>query len=82
MRSLINMRRFHEPLRAAGLVPDNCRGMHLAIGVDGAMSMTYDVFLTAEQLIAMGTVLRNVGEAIVTEDLNRSSKPKGEPNAK
>lgn len=68
MKSLINVQKFHAPLEAAGLVPKNCRVLDITIGVSGALSVRYEVFLTAEQLVRLGTIFQAVGESIVADD--------------
>jgi hypothetical protein len=68
MKSLINVQKFHAPLQAAGLVPENCRLLEISIGVHGSLSIRYDVFLTAEQLVTLGSIFQNVGESIIADD--------------
>jgi hypothetical protein len=68
MTSLINVQKFHGPLQAAGLVPENCRLLEILIGVHGALSIRYDVFLTAEQLVTLGAIFHDVGESIIADD--------------
>jgi hypothetical protein len=63
----VDIRRFHKPLEAAGLVPPNCRVMEISIGVDGALMVRYEVFLTAEQTVALGGVFQQVGAEVIGE---------------
>jgi len=62
------MRALHQPLMAAGLVPPNCRLMHISIGVSGALMVQFEVYLDASQLVTLGTVFQEVGTAIVDRD--------------
>jgi hypothetical protein len=73
MNSLINVQKFHAPLQAAGLVPENCRVLDISIGVSGALSVRYEVFLTAEQLVTLGSIFQVVGESIVADRTRKSS---------
>jgi hypothetical protein len=68
MRSLINVQKLHAPLIAAGLVPENCRVLDISIAASGVLSLRYEVFLTAEQLVTLGSVFRVVGESIVADE--------------
>jgi hypothetical protein len=60
----VDVRRFHEPLQKAGLVPLNCRVVDLSIGVTGALVIRYEVFVTPEQLTALGLVFQQVAADI------------------
>lgn len=64
-KTLINLKRFHDPLREAGLVPPNCKVLHIAIGVDGALTVQYEIFLEAEELVKLGAVFQQVGHAVL-----------------
>jgi hypothetical protein len=75
MKHLINVKMLHAPLAAAGLVPANCRVLDISIGVSGALSVRYEVFLTAEQLVSLGSVLQVVGESIMA-DQKESGAPR------
>lgn len=68
MRYLINVQKFHAPLQAAGLVPANCRVLDISVGVHGALSVRYEVFLTAEELVSLGSIFQRVGESIITDE--------------
>jgi hypothetical protein len=61
MQDIIDVRRLHKPLMDAGLVPPNCRVWSMSIGVKGALSITYEIFLTAEQLVTLGRIFQIVG---------------------
>lgn len=56
----LSVRSFHKPLADAGLVPENCRVMDIVIGVDGAFTVKYEVFFTAEQVDKLGDVFKLV----------------------
>lgn len=68
MQTLINIQRFHRPLLDAGLVPPNCKLWELSVGVSGALSVRYEVFLTAEQLVQLGRIFQEVGASYVRDD--------------
>ena len=61
----VSVRGLHKPLADAGLVPPNCRVMEISIGVEGALVVRYEVFLTAEQIVALGGVLQQVGAEVI-----------------
>ena len=66
-RHYVDVRRFHAPLMDAGLVPLNCRVLDLSIALNGALTVRYEIFLTAEQVVQLGQVFQDVGTAILTE---------------
>lgn len=79
MRPLINIQRLHAPLMAAGLVPPNCRLWEISVGVEGALAIRYEVFLTAEQLVDLGVVFQDVGGAILAApDQRKASDQPGQ----
>lgn len=65
MKRLINVQRFHQPLMEAGLIPENCKLWDFSVGISGALSVRYEVFLTAEQLVTLGAIFQRIGESIV-----------------
>lgn len=67
----LDVRRFHGPMMAAGLVPPNCKLWELSVGVSGALSVRYEVFLTAEQLVQLGTIFHDIGTAQLDADRAR-----------
>ncbi len=81
MKHLIDVRHFHGPLAAAGLVPDNCRVLDLSIGVEGALSISYEVLMTAEQLITLGAVFQEVGTSILATEAAMLVERKKEPTS-
>jgi len=62
MTNIIDVRALHKPLADAGIVPPHCRLMSMQIGVTGGLTVTYEVFLTAEQLVALGVIFQTVGD--------------------
>jgi hypothetical protein len=72
---LINIRRFHKPLMDAGLVPLNCKLWEISIGVAGALTVRYEVFLTAEQLVQLGGVFQAVGASYLQADAGVGDDP-------
>ena len=56
----ISSRAFHKPLQEAGLVPPECRVMDIRIDVDGAVIVTYECFLTADQIADLGRIFYRV----------------------
>ena len=56
----ISARAFHKPLQEAGLVPPECRVMDIRIAVDGAVIVTYECFLTVDQIADLGRILARV----------------------
>ena len=67
MKPLIDLRRFHEPLAKAGLVPQNCKVLNIQIGVSGALTVTYEVFWEAKELAAFGEICQQIGAAVLKE---------------
>lgn len=61
----MDIRSLHAPLQAAGLVPPNCRLMEISIGVTGAMTIRYEVFVTADELVKLGSVFQFVGDEML-----------------
>jgi hypothetical protein len=61
MKERIDVRALHGPLMDAGIVPKNCRLMSMQVGVSGGLSVTYEVYLTAQQLVTLGDIFRTVG---------------------
>lgn len=74
MRALINIQRFHQPMMEAGLVPANCKLWEISVGVTGALTVRYEVFLTAEQLVTLGGVFTTVGTDVLTADETAAAK--------
>ena len=58
----------HAPLEAAGLVPPNCRLMEISIGVNGALTIRYEVFVTADELVKLGSVFQFVGDEMLKHE--------------
>jgi hypothetical protein len=58
----------HAPLQAAGLVPPNCRLMEISIGVTGAMTIRYEVYVTADELVKLGSVFQGVGDEMLKHE--------------
>jgi hypothetical protein len=72
MKHLIDVTRLHRPLQDAGLVPANCRLLELSVGVNGVLTLKYEVFVTAAQLIALGNVFAVVGLEIADAEERQS----------
>jgi hypothetical protein len=68
MQPVIDVRAFHQPLADAGLVPKNCRVVEMSIGTTGEFRLRYEVFLTPEQVIALGGIFQTVGRQFVAEE--------------
>lgn len=68
MRDLIDLTALHQPLMDAGLVPPHCKTMWLSIGLTGALTVHYEVFLDAEDLVKLGAVFQQVGHAALGKD--------------
>ena len=64
----ISAHAFHQPLQDAGLVPPNCRLMDVRIGVDGAVFVSYEAFLSPAQLVTFGGILAKVAQAALDRD--------------
>ena len=62
---MINVQRLHKPLEEAGLVPPHCRLLELQIGVGGALSVKYEVYLDAAQVVRLGMILQDVGNELL-----------------
>lgn len=62
MQHLINIKHFHQPLQDAGLVPPHCRLLEIEIGVSGALTVRYEVYWDANQLIAFADICRRIGQ--------------------
>jgi hypothetical protein len=45
----------------ARLVPDGCAGVTLHVGVDGALLLQYEVFVTPDMLIGLGDAFATCG---------------------
>jgi hypothetical protein len=69
---LIDVKRFHQPLMEAGLVPPNCKLWEISVGVSGALSIRYEVYLTADQLVQLGAIFQAVGAKHRPEDVTAS----------
>jgi len=68
MKPLIDVRALHKPLKDAGIVPDHCRLLSMQVGVTGALSITYEVFVTVDQLAALGRVFQAVSSQLDDAD--------------
>jgi len=71
---LIDVRAFHEPLKRAGLVPEHCRVLTVAIGLQGGFSITYEVYLDTDQVKRLGAVLQEVADKVAEP----AAKPQAE----
>lgn len=47
-----------DELMKRGLVPDNCVNVKIIIGLGGAMVIRYEVFVTPENLAAIGDAMK------------------------
>jgi hypothetical protein len=65
---VVDVRAFHEPLMAAGLVPQGCKLLDIAIGVSGAFTVTYQVFWTPTDLVRFGQICQQIGAAVIDDD--------------
>jgi hypothetical protein len=55
----------------AGLVPENCHLLELSVGTTGVLTLKYEIFVSAQQLIALGNVLAGVGLEILADAQKR-----------
>lgn len=61
--SIVTSYNLAETLKKCGFsLPENCVNMRLSFDIDAPITLTYDILLTHEQLIALGNALRAMGE--------------------
>lgn len=52
-----------EALKRAGFpLPANCRNVRITMGIDEALMITYEVFLTLDNLLALSQAFKEMGE--------------------
>ena len=73
---IIAAQMFHAPLEKAGLVPPHCKVLKLQVGVSGALTITYEVFLDAGQLVTLGEIFQTVGQRVIDDD-ERAARARG-----
>lgn len=60
---VIGTRHLLDALKAEAFpIPDECREARLVMGVDAAMMIQYDVFVTGENLTKLGRALLRLAE--------------------
>jgi hypothetical protein len=64
MSRIIGTFRLLEALMAEGFpIPDECREARLVMGVDCALVIQYEVFVTDENLLKLGRALQRLAQA-------------------
>lgn len=73
MTNFVTSWHLDETLRRAGFpLPANCREARLTFGIDSAIMLTYDVFLTPDNLRALAKAFEEM--ARVHEGVNQVNK--------